>query len=133
MSKCRIDITSPSAYSSPMPRIPFTLRLEPAERTALNHLSEIEGRPINQLLSDAVKLYLQQRTPKQRNLEENFQRLREYRKKDPDFKLADAAFVEPEVKIKDPLEGEVFEAKRVNGKLEPLGPAQRKMRELLGA
>jgi len=47
--------------------------------------------------------------------------------------LADAAFVEAEVKIKDPLEGEVDEARRVNGELEPIGPAQRKMRELLGA
>ena len=47
-----------------MARIPFTLRIDQEERTALEHLSELEGRPINQLLNEAIKIYLSQQSPK---------------------------------------------------------------------
>ena len=40
-----------------MARIPFTLRIEAEERAALENLSKIEGRPVNQLLNEAIKSF----------------------------------------------------------------------------
>jgi len=38
-----------------LPQIAFTLRIGAEERNALKHLSEIERRPINQLLNEAIR------------------------------------------------------------------------------
>jgi peptidoglycan hydrolase-like protein with peptidoglycan-binding domain len=111
-----------------MTRVPFTLRIEREERVALEDLSKVVGRPINQLLNDAIKSYLQQRSPKERSLQANLERLRAYRENDPGFQHAIAQFVEAEVSGGDPLEGEPFE-ERGNIK----GPVQSRIRELLGA
>ena len=40
-----------------MARVPFTLRIDQEERTALEHLSALEGRPVNQLLNEAIKTH----------------------------------------------------------------------------
>jgi hypothetical protein len=109
------------------------LHIGSPERKALERLSEAEGRPIDQLIADAIKAFVLSRAPKQRSMKENLDRLREYQKRDPGYKKAFAAFVEAEATIKDPLEGETFEARMVDGQLEPIGPLQRRMRELLGA
>ncbi len=111
-----------------MVRVPFTLRIEREERIALEHLSKVVGRPINQLLNDAIKSYLHQQSPKERSLEANLDRLRAYREQDPGFQRAITRFVEAEVSADDPLEGEPFEEQ---AKLQ--GPVQSKIRELLGA
>jgi hypothetical protein len=111
-----------------MARIPFTLRIEREERVALEDLSKVLGRPINQLLNDAIKSYLQQRSPRERSLQANLERLRAYRKHDPKFQHAIAQFVEAEVNGVDPLEGKPFE-EQVNIE----GPVQSRIRELLGA
>jgi len=116
-----------------MARVPFTLRIDAEERAALKHLSKIEGRPINQLLNDAIKSYLSRRGRKERTLEANLAALRAYRKKDPGFKHAIAAFVDAEVTLDDPLEGEPVEGEVVDGRLKPAGPVQKKVREILGA
>jgi predicted transcriptional regulator len=86
-----------------MARVPFTLRMDQEERTALEHLSELEGRPINQLLNEAIKSYLGQKTPKEASLEANLSALQEYRKRDPGFERAIAAFVDAEGHLEDPL------------------------------
>ena len=39
-----------------MARIPFSLRIDAEDRTALEHLSELEGRSINQLVNEAIKI-----------------------------------------------------------------------------
>lgn len=111
-----------------MARIPFTLRLETEERNALEDLSRIEGRPVNQLVNEAIGIYLRRRSPKEQALEGTLSRLRAYRKKDPGFKRAISQFVEAEVQLEDPLEGEWTEARQTNR-----GPVQSKVRELLGA
>lgn len=111
-----------------MPRIPFTLRIDPEERAALENLSKIEGRPVNQLLNEAIKLYLNRRGQKERVLETNLAKLRAYRQRDPGFRHAAAAFVEAEATLEDPLEGEPIEVAE-----KPAGPVQRKIREILGA
>ena len=108
-----------------MARIPFTLRIDKEERSALEHLSKVEGRPINQLLNEAIKSYLKRRGQKERSLEANLAGLQAYRKKDPGFKRAIAAFVEAEASVDDLLEGEAIER--------PSGPVQTKVREVLGA
>ena len=105
MSKATIDIILAGAYTRNMARIPFTLRIDPEERVALESLSKIEGRPINQLLNEAIKGYLSRRSQKERSLEGHLEGLRAYRKRDPEFQHAIASFVNAEASIEDPLEG----------------------------
>jgi addiction module RelB/DinJ family antitoxin len=70
---------------------------------------------------------------RERSLEENLERLRAYRKRDPEFKLAIAAFVEGELREDDPAEGVPVRGKFIDGQLVETGPAQKKIRELLNA
>ncbi|MFI5109953.1 MAG: hypothetical protein ACHP78_14080 [Terriglobales bacterium] len=133
MSKLHIDITFRLAYASSMARVPFTLRIGTEERAALKHLSKVEGRPINQLLNEAIKSYLSRRGPKERSLEGNLAGLRAYRNQDLGFRRAMAAFVDAEASLNDPLEGEPIEGEFVDGQLKPAGPVQSKIRDLLGA
>jgi len=131
-SKWDIDIKISDAYVLIMARIPFTLRLDPKERAALQNLSKIEKRPVNQLVNEAIKLYLSRPRPNEKSLESTLQKLREYRKRDPGLKRAIAAVADSEAKlIDDPAEGEP--GRFVDGKFQPLGPVQRKIRELMGA
>ena len=116
-----------------MARVPFTLRIDSEERAALESLSKIEGRPVNRLLNEAVKTYLSRRGPKELNLEATLARLRAYRERDPGFQGAIAAFVESEATLDDPLEGELIEGRFKDGQFAPAGPAQSRIRELLGA
>ncbi len=116
-----------------MARSPFTLRIDAKERVALVSLSKVEGRPINQLVNEAIKSYLIRRGRKERGLEANLADLREYRKQDPGFRRAIAAFVEAEASFEDPLEGQPTEGQFVEGQFKPAGPVQTKIREILGA
>src|SRR5215469_14087332 len=111
-----------------MARVPFTLRIDAEERAALEDLSKIEGRPVNQLLNEAIKSFLSCRGPKERRLEANLARLRAYRDSDPGFQRGVAAFVESEASLDDPVEGQI-----VSGEIESIGPAQSRIRDLLGA
>jgi predicted transcriptional regulator len=120
-----------------MARVPFTLRIDAEERSALENLSKLERRPINQLLNEAIKSYLLRRGQKERSLEANLAGLRAYRKQDPGFQRAIAAFVEAEATLEDPLEGELIEG-QIEGQtaddtVKPAGPVQSKIREVLGA
>jgi hypothetical protein len=114
-------------------RKPFTLRIDAAERAALKNLSEVEGRPMNQLLIEAVKSYLSRRGRKERNLEATLAGLRKYRKQNAGFQRASAAFVEAEARVDDSLEGELMEGQIIEGRLKPAGPAQSRIRKLLSA
>jgi spore germination cell wall hydrolase CwlJ-like protein len=117
-----------------MARVPFTLRIDPEERAALENLSKVERRSINQLLNEAIKLYLSQPSGKEKGLEATLESLRAYRKRDPGFKRAMAAVVDAEARlINDPAEGEPVEGEFVNGEFKPAGTVQRKIRELLRA
>jgi hypothetical protein len=118
-----------------MARTAFTLRIETAERNALKSLSKVEGRPINQLLNEAIKAYLGQKGRKERALRDDMKRLEAYRKKDPKFRRAIAALVEAEATTPDPLEGESFEetTEPLTSTAKSTGPIQSKVREVLGA
>jgi hypothetical protein len=115
-----------------MPRGVFTLRIDTPEREALAALSKIEKRPMNQLLNEAIKAYLKRRGAHERGLETNLERLRAYRKRDPGFRKAIAAFAEAEVTHEDPLEGELVRGRIVDGQLEPVGPVLNRIRDVLG-
>ena len=116
-----------------MARVAFTLRIDAEARAALENLSKIERRPVNQLLNEAVRTFLLRRSPKEQALEASLERLRAYRVRDPKFHQARKALVEAEATEHDPLEGEPIEGHLVNGQFEPIGPAQGKIREILGA
>lgn len=116
-----------------MARVAFTLRIDAEERAALESLSRIERRPVNQLLNEAVKSFLLRRRPKERSLETTLERLRAYRERDPKYRRARKAFIDAEASLGDPAEGEPIEGQFVKGEIEPIGPAQSKIREILGA
>jgi hypothetical protein len=107
-----------------MSRTIFILKIDTEERLALENLSRIEGRPLNQLLNEAIKSYLRLRDRKKRSMETNLADLRAYGKKDPGFKKAIDEFVEAEAFLEDPIEGDLLEGKA-------LGPLQRKIRDIL--
>ena len=75
-----------------MPRAAFTLRIDLEERKALKSLSKIEGRPINQLLIEAIRIYLNQKGRREQSLEADLNSLKAYRKKDPGYRRAIASF-----------------------------------------
>jgi hypothetical protein len=112
-----------------MGRVAFTLRIDQRERSALENLSKIEGRPINKLLNEAIRSYLSRKGQKEGALEERLTRLEEYRKQDPEYRRAFDAFIEAEATLEDPVEGKPFEEPEAK----PSSPVQKKMREILGA
>lgn len=119
-----------------MARKPFTLRLNAAERTALESLSRIEGRPMNQILNEAVVAYLQRRGQAERNLQASLDKLRAYRRRDPHFEAAIAAFAKAEAESgkADPVEGKVVIGELVNGRLvQGTGPVRTEIHRLLDA
>jgi len=103
------------------------------ERAALKSLSKVEGRPINQLLNEAIKNYLRRQGRKERSLDADLARLRAYRTQDPEFKKAIAALVEAEMSAEDPVEGKVVQDQPAENTLKSAGTAQSKIREVLGA
>ena len=104
-----------------MTRIPLTLKIEAAQRAALENLSKIEGRPLNELLREAIRDYLSRRNLN--NLEVPTSALRAYRKQNSGFKNAIDEFVDAEAGFEDPLEDGL--------KQEQFGPVQRKIRDIL--
>jgi hypothetical protein len=104
-----------------MTRIPLIVTIGAEERAALENLSKIEGRPVTELLHEAVKNYLNRRDLN--NLEGTMSALRDYRKQDPGFKKAMDEFVEAEAAFNVPLGVGWIE--------EQLGPVQRKIRDIL--
>ena len=109
-----------------MARVTITLRIDAEERKALESLSKVEGRTVNQLLNEAIRRYLRRQSPREALLDESLSRLSAYRKKDPGFKQASAEFVKAEAELDDPLEAERFETQSASQ-----GPVQSKIRKLL--
>lgn len=115
-----------------MSQIALTLRIDADQGAALENLSKVEGRPVDQLLDEAITSYLSRRG-KEPSLEANLAALREYRKQDPGFERALDAFVEAEATLEDPLEGEPIIGDFIDGQFKPAGPVQSKIRDLIGA
>ena len=120
----------------PTSRKAFTLRINPEKRAALESLSKILGRPINQLVNEAIQSYLLRVGPAEQSLSDSLRRLRDYRHRDPNFDQAIAAFAEAEARYgkDDPTEGEVVVGDLEDGKLVAArspGPAEREVYKLL--
>jgi predicted DNA-binding protein len=111
----------------------FTLRMGTEERNALKSLSKIVKRPINQLIVEAIQSYIHQRGQEEQKLEAHLANLKAYRKKDPGFARAIAAFSEAEVSLEDPLEGEPFKEETAAEPLKPGKSTEAKVREILGS
>lgn len=89
-----------------MKRKPLTLRLNPELYNTLSSLSSIVHRSMNQLVTEAVSIYVRQESKVvEQDLENTLKRIREYTKKDPNFEQAIAAFANAEVLHEDPVEG----------------------------
>ncbi len=106
-----------------MSRKALTFRGDEALIDALTNLSRNVRRPVNQLITEAVRAYLARRSREvELDLEERLAKLRAYREADPDFEKAIDAFAEAEATLPDPVEGTV-----VGG----AGPVRREIRSLL--
>lgn len=89
-----------------MHRKASTFRIAPDVQAALANLSVVLARPMNQLVNDAVRMYVERRSREaERDLEASLASLRAYRLQDPDFEEAIEAFAEAEASVADPLEG----------------------------
>ena len=108
-----------------MARKATTFRLDADAMNALADLSKILGVAMNQLVNDAVRTYLARRTGEvERDLQASLARLQEYRRRDPDFTHAIAAYVQAEAGEKDPVEGRLAEDS---------GPVRKRINHLLNA
>ena len=125
-----------------MSRKATTVRIDPQAQAALENLSRVLKRPMNQLVNEAVKNYVEQRSREvEHNLEATLASLRAYRKRDPHFQTAIAAFVDAEAQLgkEDQAEGKVVIGKLVNGQLveerriECASPLRAEVRRLLNA
>ena len=114
-----------------MERKAFTLRLPEQERTALEDLSRIEGRPVNQLLNEAVRHFLARQGPREQDLAASLDRLRSYRERDPSFATAIASVVETESSLRDPLKETIIRDGQPGSSA--TGPVQTRIHELLRA
>jgi predicted transcriptional regulator len=88
-----------------MSRKSLTFRAHAKMATALTNLGKVRRRTVNQLITEAVNEYLLRRHPEERELEDQLARLREYRRRDPQFEKAIRAFVKDELEHDDPAEG----------------------------
>ena len=87
---------------------------------------------MNQLLNEAIRIYLVRRGKKEQSLAESLDRLRAYRERDPEFRAAIGAFADAEASFADPLEGTVVRNPH-GSEHTPSGPVQTRVQELLRA
>lgn len=125
-----------------MMRKATTVRIDPPAQAALENLSRLLKRPMNQLVNEAVKDFVDRRSREvEHDLEATLKSLRAHRKRDPHFKKAIAAIARAEARWgkTDPAEGKVVIGKLVNGQLvdehetEGASPLQAEVRRLLNA
>ena len=92
-----------------MDRIATTFRIDPVVKAGLAKLGKLTNASLNQLANEAIKEFVVRRTLEvEDELESTLEDLRAYRKGDPDFEHAIAAFAEAETTAKhDPAEGRV--------------------------
>jgi predicted transcriptional regulator len=124
MSKRKIDISRGRHYSTHMSRKATTYRIDPIVQAGLSTLSQILGRPLNQLVNEAVRDYVARRSREvEMDLEATLESLRAYRRSDPNFERAIADYVDAEASLtEDPAEGQ---------RAMDIGPAQTRILELL--
>lgn len=107
-----------------MNRKATTYRIDPVVQAGLATLSQVLGRPLNQLVNEAVRDYVTRRSREvEMDLEATLESLRAYRRSDPNFERAIADYVDAEASLtEDPAEGQ---------RAMDIGPAQTRILELL--
>ena len=107
-----------------MPRKATTYRIDPLVQEGLSTLSQVLGRPQNQLVNEAVRDFVARRIQQvEVDLEATLESLRAYRKSDPHFDRAIADYVDAEASLnEDPAQGQ--------GAAD-IGPAQARVLALL--
>lgn len=106
-----------------MERKAFTLRMSTKLYSALSTLSSVGRRSMNELISEAVSLYVvKESRAAERDLEYTLERLRQYTNRDPKFEQAIEAIADAESQCPDPLEGTPYPT---------VSAAQSEIRELL--
>lgn len=145
-SKSQFDITAGSAYlglmvaskrplrkasTSSRTRSPArarkatTLRLDPSLLSGLELLQHVMKKPLNRLINEAVRSYVARRSAEvEGGLQDILDRVRAYRRTDPDFDKLWDEFVDAEARFgaEDPVEGSTQKS---------AGPAQTLVRDLL--
>jgi hypothetical protein len=91
-----------------MARRATTYRIDPAVDALLVTLSDVLGRPRNQLVNEAVREFVERRSKEvEADLEATLVRLRAHRARDPDFQGAIQDWVDAEASSEhDPAEGD---------------------------
>lgn len=87
-----------------------TIRLDGNVQAALSRLSQLEGRPKNKLINDAVVLYIEHKAETiASEAETALEKIKAYRASDPGFESAIMAFAEAEAEYggNDAVEGRV--------------------------
>ena len=108
-------------------RMATTLRLDPALLSGLKLLQQLERQPLNRMINEALRSYVARRSAEvEGGLQDILDRVRAYRRTDPDFDKMWGEFVDAEARYgaEDPVEGSA----RKNA-----GPAQTLVRNLLRA
>jgi predicted transcriptional regulator len=103
-----------------------TVRLEPRLLRGLELLRGFTKKPLNRLVNEAVLGFIERRSAQvESDLQDQLARVRAYRRSDPGFERAIGELVDAETRhgARDPIEGRSRKA---------TGPAQAKVRELLG-
>jgi hypothetical protein len=104
-----------------------TVRLDPALQRGLALLQAVVKTPLNRLVNEAVRSYLERRSAEvEADLTQILKRVRAYRRSDPNFDKLWNEFVEAEARhgAEDPVEGHTEKT---------AGPAQSMVHELLRA
>lgn len=105
-----------------------TFRLHEDLQAGLDLISQLQHRPKNKLVNEAVAEYVTRHALQtEEELQTVLKRVKAYRKTDPDFSQAIAAFADAEAahgKSEDPMEGRPASA---------IGPVTQQLRHLLNA
>jgi hypothetical protein len=114
-----------------------TFRIDSAVQKGLEQLSQLLKRPMNQLVTQAVKEFVRRRTYQlELETESTLARLRAYRLNDPDFQQAINAVAQAESRFagEDPAQGELIEGRLEGDRLTPAdttAPIQAEIHRLL--
>lgn len=101
-----------------------TVRLEPALITGLSLLQRILKKPMNRMVNEAVRHYVERQSSEvETDLQKVLERVQAYRRSDPNYKKLWAQFVDAEARYgkDDPVEGHI----------ESAGPVRSKVRKIL--
>jgi hypothetical protein len=111
-----------------------TVRLEPALITGLSLLRRILKKPMNRMVNEAVRHYVERKSSEvETDLQNVLERVQAYQRSDPNYQKLWAEFVDAEARYgkDDPVEGRIKSAGAMKNRLESAGPVQAKVREIL--